>query len=189
MSDSKPNQVRIISGKWRGRKIHFPSTEQLRPSSDRIRETAFNWLQFRLSSTSCLDLYAGSGACGFEALSRGASSVTLIDSDPVVCQSLQQTKALFQAYNAEIVCESIPSDRLADKLNGQQFDVVFIDPPFHQNMISPACAWLADIGVMAEGGVAYIETEASLQPLPIPEHWEILKAKKAGNVAYYLVNT
>lgn len=189
MSESKSNQVRIIAGKWRGRKIHFPSTTELRPSSDRIRETAFNWLQFRLSSSNCLDLFAGSGACGFEALSRGAGSVTLIDNDPVVYHSLQQTKEVLDADGAELYCESIPSDRLVEILKGKTFDVVFIDPPFHQNMIASTCQWLDSLGVIAKDGVVYIETEASLQPLPIPDHWEILRAKKAGNVAYYLVST
>lgn len=189
MINSRPNQVRIIAGKWRGRKIHFPTTAELRPSSDRIRETAFNWLQMRLFSSNCLDLFSGSGACGFEALSRRANSVTLVDNDPRVFTSLQETKKLLQADEAKIYCESIPSELLADKLLGQKFDIVFIDPPFNQNMVVGTCVWLDDLGLVAKDGLVYIETEHSLQPLPIPEHWKILRAKKAGNVAYYLVST
>jgi len=181
------NQVRIIGGKWRSRKLHFPDLPTLRPTPDRVRETLFNWLSPYIVGARCLDLFAGSGALGFEALSRGAASVVMIDQSPVVIKQLRENaKILNTEKDMEFFCESIPSKTFS--LSPHQFDIVFLDPPFHQNYISQCCEWLEDTHCLAENALIYIEIESNMpQPLPIPESWKILKSQKAGQVSAYLI--
>lgn len=182
------NTVRIIAGRWRGRKIAFPDVDGLRPTGDRVRETVFNWLQTELPDTHCLDLFCGSGAFGFEALSRGAASAVLVDHHPDIVQTVQQTAESLSA-DVSIIQAKIPSPDLTIQLNNKQFDIVFIDPPFNKNLLAPTIQWLQDSHCLADGALVYVEAERELSSLPIPNDWEILRDKTAGHVRYFLMRT
>lgn len=177
------NQLRIIGGAWRSRRLHFPNVEGLRPSTDRVRETLFNWLQPVIEGSRCLDLFAGSGALGLEALSRGAAQVTFVDQHSKVINALRNNLKLLESTAADI----IQADAL-DFLQGNPhpFDIVFIDPPFRQELLQP-CLQLLDRGWLGLDARVYIETELEQGTPDLPEGWEILRSKKAGQVAYHLV--
>ncbi len=182
------NQVRIISGKWRSRKLHFLDSPGLRPTPNRVRETLFNWLMSHIMGAHCLDLFAGSGALSFEALSRGAASVLLVDQSSQVIAQLQHQAILFQAEKeAKFICTRIPDD----KIFAQQppFDIVFLDPPFHQNDLATCCQWLVKNACLSQDALIYIEAERSLALKSIlPEHWIIHRNQTAGQVGYYLIS-
>ncbi|HVV69682.1 MAG TPA: 16S rRNA (guanine(966)-N(2))-methyltransferase RsmD [Gammaproteobacteria bacterium] len=185
-SKNATSQVRIIGGKWRSRKITFPNVAGLRPTPNRVRETLFNWLAPHIHNAKCLDLFAGSGALGFEALSRGAHSVVMVEqSAQVVAQLHTNAKLLAAEALAEIFCQRIEPQ--VSILQNRQFDIVFLDPPFHQGWI-PLCCQLLEISqCLTPGALIYIEAECELQPLPIPSNWNILRQQKAGQVSYYLI--
>ncbi|TLY47831.1 MAG: 16S rRNA (guanine(966)-N(2))-methyltransferase RsmD [Gammaproteobacteria bacterium] len=185
----KKGEVRIIGGQWRGRKLHFPATPGLRPTPNRTRETLFNWLAPYLVGADCLDLFAGSGALGFEALSRHAKSVIFIEQSKLLVSYLKtQLKQLnaedqAQVYQAQFPFKTIP----LFKTNKPLFNIVFLDPPFQQNWLGLACAWLVKEQLLAPNCLIYIEAEASLTHLLLPENWEIQQFKTAGQVHYGLV--
>jgi len=178
------NTLRIIGGQWRGRKLRFADGEGLRPTTDRVRETLFNWLQPLIEGARCLDLFAGSGALGLEALSRGAAKVQFIERNPRAVQALQDNLTLLHADNGQIQ----QGDALS-YLRGpaQPFDVIFLDPPFRQDLLAPALALLASGGWLNPGARIYIELESELGEPVLPEGWELLRSKQAGQVAYHLV--
>lgn len=178
------NQLRIIAGTWRSRKFYFPPIAAIRPTPNRVRETLFNWLSPIIAHAHCLDLFAGSGSLGFEALSRGASSVTFIDNHREVIEHLQKTIALFNAQNAKVINTELPMYSFVPE---KKFDIVFLDPPFNQKLIGPCCEWLTQQSLLAENAYIYIEAEKMLDPLPIPSHWQLIKSKIAGQVKYYLL--
>ncbi len=177
-------EIRIIGGEWRGRKIKVPDVADLRPTPDRIRETLFNWLAPVIQGAYCLDPFAGSGALGFEALSRGAAHVVMVDQSPDVINILQAEAAMFKTENAEIYRGSSPRDL---KTPQKKFDIVFLDPPFQENLLLPTCSFLAENHFLAESALIYLEAKTMLQESELPEHWKIIKSKKAGQVAYHLV--
>ena len=181
------NQLRIIGGRWRGRRISFPDVIGLRPSGDRIRETLFNWLQMSIQDAVCLDLFSGSGILGFEALSRGAAQVTFVDQHPAVIKHLQSVAEQLAMDEVRIILGDVPSSPLKKKLTGTPYNLVFLDPPFHQGLVQSTCAWLVDTDFITPGALIYIEAERTLDPLPLPEHWEVLKSKATGQVGYHLV--
>lgn len=133
------NEIRLIGGKWRGRKLTFPTLPGLRPTPDRVRETLFNWLSFSLAGANCLDLFAGSGALGLEALSRDAAQVTFVDSQYIVIQHIRNMCDNLGATNAHFVHGTIPKCTLNAL---QTFDIVFIDPPYKNGLINQSAAWL-----------------------------------------------
>lgn len=178
------NVLRIIGGKWRSRLIHFPEIAEIRPTPNRVRETLFNWLAPWIAGARCLDLFAGSGALGFEASSRGASFVLMIDRSLAVVQQLRENTKLLDA-TVQCECLQVPDDSIWDNQTG--FDIIFLDPPFHQDYLQRCCQWLENSNHVNDGALIYIEAERELQPLPIPAHWQILKNKIAGQVGYYLV--
>lgn len=181
------NKVRIIGGAWRSRFITFPDATGLRPTSDRVRGTLFNWLGQDLTGKTCLDLFSGSGALGFEALSRNARHVTMIERDAKVRAALAKTA---QTLGAGERLELLGLDALQfllqrserDKSNNQRYDVVFCDPPFNQDWFVKLWAPLEN--VLAEDGVVYAESEAALTP---PAPWQVHKAGRAGAVHYHLI--
>ncbi len=176
-------QVRVIAGRWRSRKIAVPDLKGLRPTSDRTRETLFNWLAPIIQEAHCLDLFAGSGILGFEALSRGASHVTFVDNEAVVIKHLQQTLIQLEA-EAEILQLNATKEFISD---GKPFDIVFLDPPFNQNLLEPTCSWLEQSDLLAQSTYIYIEAERGLTQLPTPENWHTIRKKVIGQVSYYLV--
>mgnify|MGYP001547395840 FL=1 len=183
MSASR-GQLRIIAGRWRSRKLEFPEHDTLRPTPDRVRETLFNWLQADIPGSRCLDLFAGSGALGFEAASRGAGDVVMIERDRKVCAALEANRQLLGADNIQIK-NSDGLDWLQH--NKQPFDVVFLDPPYRSGMISASCSLLDSGQGLEEHAKIYVEhalDEAS--QIVIPENWECLREKSAGQVVYKL---
>lgn len=185
MGNQPSGKVRIIAGKWRSRKITFPAIPGLRPTHDRIRETLFNWLMNDVVGSTCLDLFAGSGVLGFEALSRGAKHVTFVDNSPEVIASLKNNVATLNAeLFAEIIQAECPDSLL--KLKRAPFDIVFLDPPFFQNLIPAAIDWLEGSNYLKAGALIYVEMEDSLSPLPVPVDWEISRWKKTSTLIYSL---
>jgi 16S rRNA (guanine966-N2)-methyltransferase len=184
-------KVRIIGGQWRGRKLHFPAIPNLRPTPNRIRETLFNWLAPEIADAHCLDLFAGSGALGFEALSRYAQSVIFVEKSTVLVSYLKtQLKQLAAEKRASVYQGQFPF--LTKQLfipKESLFNIVFLDPPFHQNLLGQACSWLAQDGLLASESKIYIEAEASLKNLILPENWQIQQSKTAGQVQYVLIKS
>lgn len=175
--------VRIIGGKWRSRKLKFPAIAGLRPTTDRVRETVFNWLAPDIMGARCLDLFAGSGALGFEALSRGASEVFFVDSSKAVVEYLKEQARILQTNEVDIYQLTLPCPV---PFHHQPFDIVFLDPPFHQSLISPVCQWLEEQDLLTNEALIYLEAEVELSPLPIPHNWALIRSKKAGQSAYHL---
>ena len=176
-------QIRIIGGLWRGRKLPVLNSEGLRPTTDRIKETLFNWLMFDVNERRCLDLFAGSGSLGFEALSRGASQVIMVEKDHQVAQQLSQNLARLPQAPARVV--NIDAVRyLASSTT--PFDLVFLDPPFHQELLPQVCQLLEEQGWLSVNAKIYIEREQAVEPLVLPKNWLLLKDKQAGQVTYQL---
>lgn len=179
----KQGQIRIIGGVWRGRKLVVPEALNLRPTPDRVRETLFNWLAPVISGAYCLDAFAGSGVLGFEALSRGAAHVVMVEQTPAVVTLLQQELMKLKAKNAEIYCASVPRQL---KKPQQLFDIIFLDPPYQDNLLLPTCFYLEEHDFLAEKAYIYLEARDLLQQDDLPASWQLLKSKKAGQVAYHL---
>lgn len=179
--------LRIIGGEWRSRKLVFPEIEGLRPTPDRVRETLFNWLQTSTPGATCLDLFCGSGALGFEALSRGAASVTFVDKAPEVAYQIHQNLHLLKAQNGEVVSSSV-IDWLDARIANQEarYDLVFLDPPFHHNLIIPVVTLLESRGLLNNRAFIYVESESEWLPEGIPDNWQLYREKMAGQVCYRL---
>ncbi len=173
------NRVRIIAGTWRSRIIRFPPAAALRPTPDRVRETLFNWLGQRLDGLACLDLFAGSGALGFEALSRGASRVVMVERDRAVALALHATAKELDAAGAEVV-EGEALKYL--ERTGERFDVVFLDPPFASDLAARAMEALPPH--LNPGARVYVE---SAQPVEPSAQWRTLREDRAGAVRYALL--
>jgi len=178
-------EVRIISGKWRSRKLRFPALPGLRPTTDQVRETLFNWLDPDIVGAHCLDLFAGSGALGIEALSRGAAYVAFVDRNPQLVRYLKDQLSQLEASNANVYQAEIPVVHLFDN-SVHPFDIIFLDPPFAQNLIEPCCQWLEQQNWLAPQALIYLETEAKLTPLPLPPTWQLLRSKTTKHVSYNL---
>jgi len=178
------NKLRIIGGDWRSRQLSFVDAPGLRPTPARVRETVFNWLQYEIFGKRCLDLYAGSGALGFEAASRGAKSVIQVESNAQACRSLKDNAL---ALSADDRIKVVQSDVLR-YLEGEAtaFDVVFLDPPFGLNLVIQTCRLLEDNGWLAKHAKIYVETERHFDFSGMPENWRQLKSKSAGEVGYHL---
>lgn len=180
----KAGSLRIIGGTWRSRKIPFAVDAGVRPTPDRVRETLFNWLQPVIQGARCLDLYSGSGALSFEALSRGASTVVMVDEDLRVIQQLQKNADLLQADNVQIMWTDAFEYLLG---KAQPFDVVFLDPPFRDDVLAECCQRIERYGWLAPKAWIYIETDERRTMTDLPDNWEIIHRKTAGQVAYYLI--
>jgi 16S rRNA (guanine966-N2)-methyltransferase len=188
----RPNQVRIIGGTFRSRKLAFPPTPGLRPTGDRIRETLFNWLQPVIVGSYCLDLFAGSGALGMEALSRGAAQVTFIDTAPEACDSLRRNldlldPALRSTGQANVArADSLHWLGTREAASQHPVNLVFLDPPFAANLLELCCQKLAESPVLAPGCLIYLEQPRQPGTLSLPASWIAEKDKCAGNVRYQL---
>lgn len=184
----KNSQLRIIGGQWRSRRLPILAETGVRPTSDRIRETLFNWLRGYVEGARCLDLFAGSGVLGFEALSRGAALATLVDEDLRVVQQLQQNAITLDTRQAEIIWQQADEFLLgAIPGNGQPYDIVFLDPPFREDMLGRCCELLERCGWLTDEALIYLESDSHRDFPELPLHWQVLNDKKAGHVAYRLI--
>lgn len=173
------NQVRLNAGVWRSRIIKFPDAEGLRPTSDRVRQTLFNWLGQELTGKTCLDLFAGTGALGFEALSRNASEVTMLELAKAPFQALVQNQHLLNATKANI----LQADALKFlSQNIRRYDIIFCDPPYRKQWLDKLLPTLA--GHLSNDGWLYVEAEYALKS---DTHWQVVKSGKAGQVFYHLL--
>ncbi len=177
------NEVRVIGGSHRGRKITFPDAAGLRPTGDRVRETLFNWLQAWIHGARCLDAFAGSGALGFEAASRGAGKVVMLDSSPATAETLRKNQARLALPGIEIE----QRDTLAWLRDSAPtpFDIIFLDPPFSEELMDETVTLIAQRGWLVQSGLVYAENGSGHAP-GIPENWRLVKEKKAGQVEYRL---
>lgn len=175
-------EVRIISGAWRSRRLAFPASEGLRPTPDRVRETVFNWLAPYLPGAACLDLFAGSGAFGFEALSRGAACAVLVEKRLEVVAALRHNREQLKAEHADIVHADA-----AEFLRGPvvAFDIVFIDPPYASGLLAPCMQLLEARGWLKPDAFIYLEAPEGEAP-PLPASWQQVRSKTAGQVGYHL---
>ncbi len=178
-----PNRLRIIGGRWRGSRIVFPPLAAIRPSPDRVRETLFNWLQQPIVGARCLDLFAGSGALGLEALSRGAVHVTFVDREPQVGRHLSQTLDRLGSRDATVVVED--ALRFLQR-PPQPFDVVFLDPPVDSSVLEQVGIRLQQ-GWLAAGAYIYVECPADRSVATLPAQWAVQRTKSAGQVGYHLL--
>jgi 16S rRNA (guanine966-N2)-methyltransferase len=186
----KRGKCRIIAGRWRGRVLKFDDADGLRPTTDRIRETVFNWLQVYLPNSHCLDCFAGSGVLGFEALSRGADEVTFLEQNKQTVNSLKENASMLAADEQQVIIEH--RDALfwlrsvkTEKNLASYFDLVFLDPPFHSDLLNESCTLLNDSGCLAKDAIIYVEHELNAN-VEIPESWTCLKDKSSGQVTYKL---
>ncbi len=182
MGRPKGPRVRLIAGQWRGRLIAFPAEPGLRPTPDRVRETLFNWLDPWLAGAQCLDLFAGSGALGFEALSRGAATATLVDSNPLAIAALRENRERLGAGAVITASEGL------DYLAGQgpaAFDIVFLDPPYTSGLLAHALTVILARRILTTAGLVYIESAAADGfELPAGLRWH--RRGQAGLVAFGL---
>ena len=179
---------RIIGGKWRGRRIKFDAADGLRPTTDRIRETVFNWLQPYIYHCRCLDVFAGSGVLGFEALSRGAQYAAFIEQNKKTVERLKDNIRTLAIENASVYHHDALSwlqSAEEVKREGDKFDLVFLDPPFDSDLLAKSCKLLSTSGCLAKDAIIYVEHNRDTA-IELPENWVALKEKKAGQVAYRL---
>ncbi len=181
---ARPSQLRIIAGEWRSRRFSFTEEPGLRPTPDRVRETLFNWLSMHIEGARCLDLFAGSGALTLEALSRGAAQVLACDMSREVVTTLRGHLQTLQCERGEVLQKDALT--LLTSTPAAPFDLVFLDPPFHQDLLIPACTALETHGWLTPGAFIYTESETAPERLPYPANWRLHREKKAGQVWYSL---
>ncbi|OGT59066.1 MAG: 16S rRNA (guanine(966)-N(2))-methyltransferase RsmD [Gammaproteobacteria bacterium RIFCSPHIGHO2_12_FULL_42_10] len=177
--------VRIIAGTWRSRRLNVIDQAMVRPTPDRVRETLFNWLAPCLPGKRCLDLFAGSGVLGFEALSRGASHTLMIDQSSAVIEALKTTAKQLKAEElVKIEQANIPQQL---QTITQPFDIIFLDPPYQSDLLFPTCQSLEKHGYLANPAYIYLEAGEKISEDQLPENWQIIKQQKAGQIFYYLL--
>ena len=182
---SQPGRLRIVAGNWRSRLLEIADVPGLRPTSARIRETLFNWLAPRIAGARCLDLCAGTGALGLEALSRGAAACDFVENSAKAARTLRSNIATLQAKSAKVY-EMQAQDFLRGASTAK-YDVVFLDPPFAADIHAELCRLIEAGNLLADDARVYVEADRS-QPSPeFPERWRVLKSKEAGKVRYSLL--
>jgi 16S rRNA (guanine966-N2)-methyltransferase len=185
MATQKQNTVRINAGEWRSRLIKFPDAQGLRPTPERVRQTVFNWLGQELTGQTCLDLFAGTGVMGFEALSRGASSVILVEKSMPAYKSILENKQLLKAEQAQVLHQDAMAFLNA---NQQKFNLIFLDPPYNQQWLPKILPLL--LKHLKEDGFVYAEAEFALdENAEFATGWRVVKQSKAGNVFYHLLKS
>lgn len=180
-------QVRIIAGQCRGRRISFPAVVGLRPTGDRLRETLFNWLTAELRGARCLDLFAGSGALGLEAASRGASEVILLELNPAATSSLSDNIDVLGLKSARVFNANALNWLQQNASDSKPFDIIFLDPPFDSTLLADAITALTQqSALLAEDAMIYIEAPARQTLDSMPDSWQLHRHKTAGDVTCYL---
>ncbi|SES90138.1 16S rRNA (guanine(966)-N(2))-methyltransferase RsmD [Thorsellia anophelis] len=177
-------QIRVIGGKWRGRKLPVVSEEGLRPTGDRMKETLFNWLMHDLTDANCLDLFAGSGALGFEAASRYAGSVTFIEKSKIAAITIKENIAKLSANN--LIIFQMDALEYLNQKPSKPFDIIFIDPPFRKGLLGEVLIKLTAHSFAQKGSRIYIETEREAIIEDIPNDWFLIKEKNTGQVCHRL---
>lgn len=173
-------KLRIIGGRWRSRQLPVIDSEGLRPTTDRVRETLFNWLQMDIAGSRCLDLFAGSGALGLEAASRGAKEVVMVEKSSAVFKILQQNVKTLAASEVSLVQDDALD--FLERLNADtHFDIVFIDPPYQSGLLEPVINRIS----LVAGSRVYLEARKG-DDISVPENWRLLKDKTAGQIHYCL---
>ncbi|WP_024871853.1 16S rRNA (guanine(966)-N(2))-methyltransferase RsmD [Tolumonas lignilytica] len=183
-ASGRSGTIRLISGQWRGRKLPVHDVEGLRPTTDRVKETLFNWLATEVRDSRCLDVFAGSGSLGFEALSRYAGYVMMIEQEPKAARQLQQNLQTLQCEQAQIVCRD--AIQVLQNPCSEPFELVFLDPPFRKNLLLQVIPLLEQQGWLAKRALIYLERENEGEAPEIPPNWQLLKDKQAGQVRYQL---
>ena len=182
----KTKILRIIGGKWRSRKITIVDNKNVRPTTDMARETLFNWVGLEIVGAICLDLFAGSGALSFEALSRGAKLVVATDCDKGAIKKIQENARQLKAENLVVLYAKIPFSLTL--ISNYKFDVIFVDPPFRCNLIQPTIERLEKLNIFAPKTLIYVEAEKELRlENLLPEFWKILRKKASGQTCCYLI--
>jgi len=179
-------EVRVIAGLWRGRKLPVLNAEGLRPTTDRVKETLFNWLMMDVANARCLDCFAGSGSLGIEALSRQAQAVVFLEKFANAAQQLKKNLASLKTDKGTVINTDTLA-YLAQKNNDNPFDIIFIDPPFHHQFVPQILPLLQQNNWLAENALIYVETEKNHPPLPLAENWQIIKEKSAGMITSRLI--
>ena len=182
---SQTGRLRIVAGNWRSRLLDVADVPGLRPTSQRIRETLFNWLATRLPGARCLDLFAGTGALGLEALSRGAREVVFIERAALAVATLEKQCAALDAVGATVL--QLDAEVYLSRDHGAGFDIVFLDPPFGDDRLGELCRLLEQQHVLAPDALVYLEQDKSKPEVELPQGWRTLRNKTAGNVRYMLV--
>ncbi|MBA6419044.1 16S rRNA (guanine(966)-N(2))-methyltransferase RsmD [Pseudomonas neustonica] len=181
---AKIGQLRIIGGEWGSRRFSFTEQPGLRPTADRVRETLFNWLSSDIQGARCFDPFTGSGALTLEALSRGASWALAVDLSRDAVASLREHLATLQCTKAEVRQENVLA--LLGTPPAEAYNIVFLDPPFHQDLLEPACTALEANAWLTDDALIYVESENSPSRLSLPSNWQLHRDKRAGQVWYSL---
>ncbi len=181
---SKTGHVRIIGGRWKGRRIKFTEVAGLRPTLDRVKETLFNWLMYDVEGARCLDLFAGSAALGIEALSRGASEVVFVEKNKKVADNIHAALKELEFANAKVFNTSA---EVVFKKNEHAYDIIFVDPPFFQEYLQSTLEALNCEKFVKPGSLIYVEREKHSDSVLFPENWVILKNKQVGGLEFYLL--
>jgi 16S rRNA (guanine966-N2)-methyltransferase len=180
-----PGRLRIVAGKWRSRLLPVIDAPGLRPTSERIRETLFNWLGPGIEGAQCLDLFAGTGALGIEALSRGAKKLLFVEKSASVAAAIRKNLGDLEATNAEVYHDDAVN--FLNKSDPQSFDIVFLDPPFDMDLLAKSCGLLQEKGWLAANAIIYLEQSRGREKPVLPAGWVISHEKVAGKVSYSLV--
>jgi 16S rRNA (guanine966-N2)-methyltransferase len=183
---SQPGRLRIVAGKWRSRLLRIADVPGLRPTSERIRETLFNWLTPHIAGARCLDLCAGTGALGLEALSRGAAETVFVEKSRAAAKVLRENIEMLES-TAAVVHEADAAEFL-QRADGKKFDIVFLDPPFAADMLGDLCRLLVETSVLESDARIYLEEDRASPEASLPEGWQVIKTRNAGNVRYSLVS-
>ena len=182
---SQPGRLRIVAGKWRSRLLEIADVPGLRPTSERVRETLFNWLSPQIDGARCLDLFAGTGALGLEALSRGAAESVFVEKSAIAVKVLENNIAKLGLSTAFVYQAEALS--FLERTGAGTFDIVFLDPPFAADMLGDLCRLLDEASMLAGGARIYLEEDRAKPEVSLPARWQVLKTKNAGNVRYSLV--
>ena len=178
-------KVRITSGEWKNRNLEVPDIDGLRPTSERVRETLFNWLMPSIHKSVCLDLFAGSGSLGFEALSRGARHCTFVEKSKLAFRQIKTTRTILNAMNSEAHnCDAID---FLSSVHNHNFNLVFLDPPFSNNYLISSIESIHEYQLVSSGGYIYIEFNKNNDLSDLPDNWSVIRKKIYGNVCFILI--
>ena len=178
-------KVRITSGEWKNRNLQVPDIDGLRPTSERVRETLFNWLMPSIQESVCLDLFAGSGSLGFEALSRGAIHCTFVEKSKLAFRQIRTTRTSLSAFNSEVYnCDAID---FLSSARIHNFNLVFLDPPFSDDYLISSIESIDEYQLVSRGGYIYIEFNKNNDSFNLPENWSVIRKKIYGNVCFNLI--